>query len=561
MASLTVARPGKLSERHYLGDLSGLFERQRRRVGVALTPESFAADLAANDTLRSGLFTLCSAISRMGESDLSPEGLLDLIARALGEPGASEGEPGTNVPRDMREAFLSGYAAWQRRDVESLALSQLENWPSSDERKPPAPEAIAHSKVADQHLSFPTRPSPGRRTVPEALGLVHGERAADAHHSDSLSQLRLIPFPTRRGKSADELHENPRSADIPPDSASDALVRRRSASSTNSRTESAVFSPVPAADDRPPGIDALLAAAPAWASSTPTARSFDEDPVPARPIAVAAPFSAPLFVQAVPALEPAGPPPIGLDPVDDARRAPIERLQEGLFSLPPRNIFLVLAGLTVLAGGLASWMAYQTMHSGHAPELKDLDPMADFGPAPPATQPSVTVQTGAATSSPAVKPKPSAAQGPAPPASQLKPHVVPVPLSRDAVWPPAPQQLARNSAPAPLAAASLPDATTPGQRQSLIPSYVPAPTMIGYALATPQPAYPAALARGITGTVAVEITVSRLGDVISARAVSGPPELRGAATAAVRGWRFRPYLTDGKPIEVSTTLQFFFNGQ
>jgi len=82
--------------------------------------------------------------------------------------------------------------------------------------------------------------------------------------------------------------------------------------------------------------------------------------------------------------------------------------------------------------------------------------------------------------------------------------------------------------------------------------------MIGYALATPQPV---PRAHGIGGTVSVEITVSRLGDVTSARAVSGPPELYPAAVAAVRGWRFRPYLVDGKPALVSTTLQFFFKGE
>ena len=85
--------------------------------------------------------------------------------------------------------------------------------------------------------------------------------------------------------------------------------------------------------------------------------------------------------------------------------------------------------------------------------------------------------------------------------------------------------------------------------------------MIGYALTTPQPAYPAAQAHGISGTVAVDVTISRLGDVTLAHAVSGPPELRAAAVAAVRGWRFRPYVVDGKPAEVTTTLQFFFRGE
>jgi len=82
--------------------------------------------------------------------------------------------------------------------------------------------------------------------------------------------------------------------------------------------------------------------------------------------------------------------------------------------------------------------------------------------------------------------------------------------------------------------------------------------MIGYSLATPQPA---TRPHSVSGTVTVNITVSRLGDVTSAHAVSGPPELYPAAIAAVRGWRFRPYLVDGRPVLVSTTLQFFFKGE
>jgi len=82
--------------------------------------------------------------------------------------------------------------------------------------------------------------------------------------------------------------------------------------------------------------------------------------------------------------------------------------------------------------------------------------------------------------------------------------------------------------------------------------------MIGYAVAMPQPAYSTARSLGVTGTVAVNIVVSRVGDVVSAEAVSGPQQLYAASVRAVRGWRFRPYLVDGRPVEVATTLQFAF---
>jgi D-alanyl-D-alanine endopeptidase (penicillin-binding protein 7) len=53
--------------------------------------------------------------------------------------------------------------------------------------------------------------------------------------------------------------------------------------------------------------------------------------------------------------------------------------------------------------------------------------------------------------------------------------------------------------------------------------------------------YPAeAKKSGIEGTVEVEILVSRAGDVTSARPVKGPAELRDAAAAALRQWKFEP---------------------
>jgi protein TonB len=42
------------------------------------------------------------------------------------------------------------------------------------------------------------------------------------------------------------------------------------------------------------------------------------------------------------------------------------------------------------------------------------------------------------------------------------------------------------------------------------------------------------------------------GNVIYARAVSGPAMLRDAAAEAVHKWRYRPLIYNGKPIAVST---------
>lgn len=70
---------------------------------------------------------------------------------------------------------------------------------------------------------------------------------------------------------------------------------------------------------------------------------------------------------------------------------------------------------------------------------------------------------------------------------------------------------------------------------------------------SPAPAYPAAAsAAHVEGQVTVQAVVNPEGKVVSARAVSGPPLLRDAATEAVQRWRYSPLMDNGKPIAVTT---------
>jgi protein TonB len=74
-----------------------------------------------------------------------------------------------------------------------------------------------------------------------------------------------------------------------------------------------------------------------------------------------------------------------------------------------------------------------------------------------------------------------------------------------------------------------------------------------------RPIYPAiARAAGISGKVIVEAIISRAGTIESLRIVSGPPLLREAALAAIRAARYRPYLLNGEPTEVETTISVNF---
>jgi protein TonB len=74
------------------------------------------------------------------------------------------------------------------------------------------------------------------------------------------------------------------------------------------------------------------------------------------------------------------------------------------------------------------------------------------------------------------------------------------------------------------------------------------------------PVYPAiAKAAGIQGTVTLQATISKSGTIENLRVVSGPPMLQQAAIDAVKTWVYRPYLLDGLPVEVETTVQVIFS--
>jgi protein TonB len=73
------------------------------------------------------------------------------------------------------------------------------------------------------------------------------------------------------------------------------------------------------------------------------------------------------------------------------------------------------------------------------------------------------------------------------------------------------------------------------------------------------PVYPSlAKSSRQSGKVTVEVNINERGDVVSARAVSGPPLLRGAAVAAAKGWKFKPCTLSGKPIPSVNFITFNF---
>ena len=77
--------------------------------------------------------------------------------------------------------------------------------------------------------------------------------------------------------------------------------------------------------------------------------------------------------------------------------------------------------------------------------------------------------------------------------------------------------------------------------------------MAGNLLAAPAPEYPElASSSGVEGRVVVQAVVGMDGSVIATHVLSGPEFLRSAAVNAVRRWRYRPYMVDGRPTVVAT---------
>lgn len=69
------------------------------------------------------------------------------------------------------------------------------------------------------------------------------------------------------------------------------------------------------------------------------------------------------------------------------------------------------------------------------------------------------------------------------------------------------------------------------------------------------PEYPPEARRGrIQGTVVMHVIISKAGDVTTIEPVSGDPALVPAAIEAVKQWKYKPFLLNGRPFEVDTQI-------
>jgi protein TonB len=92
------------------------------------------------------------------------------------------------------------------------------------------------------------------------------------------------------------------------------------------------------------------------------------------------------------------------------------------------------------------------------------------------------------------------------------------------------------------------------------PARISGGVMAGQLESKVTPVYPPiAKAAHVGGTVILRAIISKTGTIENLQAISGPDMLKGAALDAVRQWRYKPYLLNGEPTEVDTTITVNFN--
>ena len=84
-------------------------------------------------------------------------------------------------------------------------------------------------------------------------------------------------------------------------------------------------------------------------------------------------------------------------------------------------------------------------------------------------------------------------------------------------------------------------------------------SLIEYATQKSNPVYPiTAKTMRMTGVVRLEVVVDEKGQVAEVQNSTGPSLLRGAATDAVKKWKFKPFTRDGEPVKATGFVNFNF---
>ncbi|HEX4006473.1 MAG TPA: M56 family metallopeptidase [Acidobacteriaceae bacterium] len=90
--------------------------------------------------------------------------------------------------------------------------------------------------------------------------------------------------------------------------------------------------------------------------------------------------------------------------------------------------------------------------------------------------------------------------------------------------------------------------------------HVAAGIMAGQRISGENPVYPQeAKDQHVQGTVVLGATIGKDGTVVELHVVSGPPTLQKSSTDAVKTWLYKPYLLNGDPVAVETTINVIYS--
>jgi periplasmic protein TonB len=220
---------------------------------------------------------------------------------------------------------------------------------------------------------------------------------------------------------------------------------------------------------------------------------------------------------------------------------------------PARSKYWPFVSLLVNGTGMIALIAWPLLHPEALPRqmIATLMVAPSPPPLPPRTVPAPKVQTRSEILN----------------AGLQVPSKIPQPITTNAgsARPPLLQDTGMQNIGTPFGIGNIPDGIGTGpaivvKQAPTKPLSISSGVMAGNLLSKTLPQYPATVrAMRIQGVVVLQATISKTGSIENLRVVSGPPMLRQAAIDAVQTWRYKPYLLNGDPVEVETTINIVFN--
>jgi protein TonB len=220
---------------------------------------------------------------------------------------------------------------------------------------------------------------------------------------------------------------------------------------------------------------------------------------------------------------------------------------------PARSKYWPFLSLLVNGTGMIALIAWPLLHPEALPRqmIATLMVAPSPPPLPPRTAPAPKVQTRSEVLNVGLQ--------------ELSKISKPITTVMESAAPPSLQATGMQNIGTPLGIGNLPDGIGTGpaivvKQAPTKPLSISSGVMAGNLLSRTLPQYPATVrAMRIQGVVVLQATISKTGSIENLRVVSGPPMLRQAAIDAVQTWRYKPYLLNGDPVEVETTINIVFN--